>query len=137
MLWRQTPSLLMSDEITVMSREKNYTDLNVWKESRKLVSMIYLLASRFPGEERYGLTSQIKRAVISIPSNIAEGIGRNSNKETRQFCFIAKGSLYEVETQVYLSFDLGFVKQEETKELFDQITTVRKMMIGFIKYLEK
>ena len=117
--------------------EKSYKNLDVWKESRKLVSTIYLLTKEFPEEEKFGLTSQIKRASISIPSNIAEGIGRQSKKETRQFCFIAKGSLYEVETQIYLAFDLGFIQENQTQEIFEQITTVRKLIIGFIKYLDK
>ena len=117
--------------------EYNYKNLDVWKESRKLVSVIYLLTKEFPIDEKFGLTSQIKRASISIPSNIAEGIGRNSKKETRQFCFIAKGSLYEVETQLYLALDLGFVQEKEIEKVLNQITTVRKLIIGFIKYLDK
>jgi len=117
--------------------EQNYKNLDVWKESRKLVSTVYSLAKNFPEEEKFGLTSQIKRASISIPSNIAEGLGRNSKKETRQFVYIAKGSLYEVETQIYLALDLGFLQENQTEEIFNQITTVRKLIIGFIKYLEK
>jgi len=117
--------------------EQNYKNLDVWKESRKLVSIVYSLAKNFPEEEKFGLTSQIKRAYISIPSNIAEGLGGNSKKETRQFVYIAKGSLYEVETQIYLALDLGFLQENQTEEIFNQITTVRKLIIGFIKYLEK
>jgi len=120
-----------------MSGENNYKNLDVWKESRKLVSIIYLLTKKFPNEEKFGLTSQIKRASISIPSNIAEGLGRNSKKETRQFCFIAKGSLYEVETQLYLALDLGFIEENEIEQVLIQLITVRKLIIGFIKYLEK
>jgi len=120
-----------------MGNEYNYKNLAIWKESRKLVSSIYLLTEGFPENEKFGLTSQIKRAVISIPSNIAEGIGRNSKKETRQFVYIAKGSLYEVETQLYLALDLGFIKENQTEEILNQIITVRKLIIGFIKYLEK
>ena len=87
--------------------------------------------------KKFGLTSQIKRASVSIPSNIAEGIGRNSKKETKQFCNIAKGSLYEVETQLYLASDLGFVQEKQIEEVLTQLVTVRKLIIGFIKYLEK
>jgi len=116
--------------------ENNYKNLDVWKESRKLVSIVYLLTKEFPVDEKFGLTSQIKRASISIPSNIAEGLGRNSKKETRQFCFIAKGSLYEVETQLYLALDLGFIQEKQIEEVLTQLTTVRKLIIGFIKYLE-
>ena len=117
--------------------KKDYKNLDVWKESRKLVSIIYALVSDFPEDEKYGLTSQLKRASISIPSNIAEGIGRNSNKETKQFCYIAKGSLYEVETQLFLAIDLQFTSEEEATKVFNQIIIVRKLIIGFIKYLEK
>lgn len=120
-----------------MSDEKNYKNLDVWKQSRELVSLIYTVVSNFPEEEKFGLTSQLKRAAISIPSNIAEGIGRNSKKETKQFCHIAKGSLYEVETQIFLAIDLQFISEKESARVFEQITTVRKLVIGFIKYLEK
>ena len=82
----------------------NYRDLDVWKYSRELVKKVYLLTKKFPKEEIYGLTNQIRRSVVSVPSNIAEGIGRLSNKETIHFLYIAKGSLQEVETQLYLSF---------------------------------
>ena len=82
----------------------NYTDLDVWKYSRELVKKVYLLIKKIPKEEIYGLTNQIRRSVVSVPSNIAEGIGRLSNKETIHFLYIAKDSLQEVETQLYLSF---------------------------------
>ena len=82
----------------------NYTDLDVWKYSRELVKKVYLLIKKNPKEEIYGLTNQIRRSVVSVPSNIAEGIGRQSNKETIHFLYIAKDSLQEVETQLYLSF---------------------------------
>tara|TARA_R110001592_G_scaffold99522_3_gene283531 strand:- start:4501 stop:4866 length:366 start_codon:yes stop_codon:yes gene_type:complete len=120
-----------------MSDEKNYKNLDVWKQARELVSLIYTVVSNFPEEEKFGLTSQLKSASISIPSNIAEGIGRNSKKETKQFCYIAKGSLYEVETQIFLAIDLQFISEDESARIFEQITTVRKLIIGFIKYLEK
>ena len=117
--------------------DKNYKNLDVWKESRKLVSVIYLLAKEFPEDEKFGLSSQIKRAAVSIPSNIAEGLGRQTKKETRQFFYIAKGSLYEVETQIYLAIDLGFVQENEMENVFNQMTSIRKLIIGFIKYLDK
>jgi four helix bundle protein len=120
-----------------MSDEKNYKNLAVWKEARKLVSAVYILTNNFPEDEKFGLTSQLKRAAISIPSNIAEGMGRNSNKETRQYYYIAKGSIYEVETQIYIAIDLGFLEEENVEQIFSQITSVRKLIIGFIKYLEK
>ena len=97
---------------------KSYTDLEVWKYSRELVKLVYLLTKHFPKEEIYGLTNQIRRCSVSVPSNIAEGIGRQSNKETIHFLYIAKGSLQEVETQLYLSFDLGYISEVEFKNIF-------------------
>lgn len=129
--------LVMRINYCKMSDEKNYKNLDVWKEARKLVSLIYVLTNEFPEDEKFGLTSQIKRAVISVPSNIAEGMGRNSSKETRQFFYIAKGSLYEIETQIYLALDLGFIQEKKAEQIFTQIITVRKLIIGFIKYLDK
>ncbi|MFD1258096.1 four helix bundle protein [Mucilaginibacter terrae] len=83
-----------------------FTDLEVWKESRILVKMVYDCVQFFPKEEMYGLQSQIKRSVISIPSNIAEGCGRSHIKDTMQFLYIARGSAaFELETQLYLSLD--------------------------------
>jgi four helix bundle protein len=82
----------------------NYTELEVWKYARGLVKLFYLLTKSFPKEEIYGLINYIRRNVVSVPSNIVEGIGRQSNKETIRFLYVAKGSLQEVETQLYLSF---------------------------------
>ena len=115
---------------------KSYTDLDVWIESRKLVKSIYVLTKSFPKEEMYGLTSQIRRSSISIPSNIAEGIGRQSNKETLHFLHIAKGSLNEVETQLYLSVDLGFVSNKDLKDILENVITSKKLLNGFIKYFK-
>lgn len=89
---------------------KNYIDLDVWKHSRELVKLIYLLTKSFPQKELYGLTTQIRRSSISVPSNIAEGIGRHSDKETFHFLYIVKESIQELETQLYLSFDIGYIK---------------------------
>lgn len=91
--------------------KKNYIDLDVWKGARVLSKEVYLASSQFPSEEKFGLTSQIRRAVVSIPSNIAEGCGRNYPKDNIQFFYIARGSIYEVETQLYLAFDLDFISE--------------------------
>ena len=98
--------------------------------------MTYEAVSSFPREELFGLQSQIKRSVISIPSNIAEGCGRNHLKETIQFLFIARGSAYELEAQLYLSCDLNFVKQEQLDTLLQQLESVRKLLGGLINYLK-
>ena len=86
-----------------MSDNKPYTQLEVWKKARGLVMEIYILTNSFPKEEVYSLTNQIRRAATSIPSNITEGVARNCPKETLQFLHIAKGSLYETETQIYVA----------------------------------
>lgn len=108
-----------------------HKDLEVWKVSRHYVSEIYKLTSLFPNEEIYGLTSQIRRSAISIPSNIAEGCGRRSNKELIQFLYIAIGSLSELETQLLISFDLGFCSLEDCN--LDILVSIRRMLLGLIK----
>ena len=115
----------------------NYTDLEVWKYSRGLVKLVYILTKSFPKEELYGLTNQIRRCVVSVPSNIAEGIGRQSNKETIHFLFIAKGSLQEVETQLYLSYDLEYISEEELKNILEKVISSKKLLNGFINYYKK
>lgn len=111
-----------------------FTNLDVWKEARILVKMVYDATSIFPKEELFGLQSQIKRSVISIPSNVAEGCGRNSLKESLQFFFIARGSAYELEAQLYLSFDLNFITEEQLNSLLKQLETVRKLLGGLVNY---
>ena len=115
----------------------NYTDLDVWKYSRSLVKLVYVQTKLFPKEELYGLTNQIRRSVVSVPSNIAEGIGRQSNKETIHFLYIAKGSLQEVETQLYLSFDLEYISEEELKNILEKVISSKKLLNGFINYYKK
>ncbi len=86
-----------------------YTDLVVWQEARSLAKLVYELTKRFPPDEVYGLSSQMKRAAVSIPSNIAEGFGRASAKEKNQFYYVANGSLVEVETQAYIASDVNLL----------------------------
>ena len=114
----------------------NYTDLDVWKSSRALVKQVYLLSASFPKEELYALTNQLRRCSVSIPSNIAEGLGRRSNKETIHFLFVSKGSLYELETQLFLANDLEYVSNEKLDEILNQITTCKKLLNGFINYFK-
>ncbi len=115
----------------------DYTELDVWKVSRELVKSVYLSTKSFPQDEIYGLTNQIRRCVVSVPSNIAEGVGRQSNKETIHFLYIAKGSLNEVETQLYLAFDLNYISEEELKSIFEQLISNKKLLNGFINYYKK
>lgn len=91
---------------------KNYTDLEIWIETRRLVNEIYQLTKSFPKEEVYGITNQIRRSSISVSSNITEGCGRQSSKETIHFLYIARGSLYELETQLYLSSDQNYISKK-------------------------
>ena len=111
-----------------------FTNLDAWKEARVLVKMVYDCTLSYPKEELYGLQSQIKRSVISIPSNIAEGCGRNHHKDAIQFFYIARGSAFELETQLYLSCDLGFTDEETLNILLEKLTQVRMLLSGLIKY---
>jgi four helix bundle protein len=113
---------------------KSYTDLDVWKKSRLLVKDVYLLTKEFPRDELFGLSSQMKRCAVSIPSNIAEGHGRNHTKDTLQFFYISRGSLYELETQLFLSLDLEFIKKESFDTNFETITHCKQMINGLIRY---
>nr|WP_315190307.1 four helix bundle protein [uncultured Flavobacterium sp.] len=110
---------------------KDHKDLDVWKQSMLLAEDVYALTKEFPSEERFGLSSQIKRAVVSIPSNIAEGAGRKGDKEFIQFLYIAMGSLSELETQLILSDRLQFVNSIEI--YLNQIEKIRKMLFGLIR----
>jgi len=113
---------------------QKYTDLEVWQKSRDLTNMIYKISKSFPEVERFGLTNQMRRCSVSIPSNIAEGCGRNSNKETIHFLYIARGSLYELETQLYISQDQNFITMEINMELQNRIIVCKKLLNGFINY---
>ena len=111
-----------------------YTELDVWQVARMLVSEVYIHSKTFPKEEIFGLTNQLRRAAISVPSNIAEGCGRSSSKEPVHFFFIARGSLYQLETQLYLSQDLGYLSPEVFGSLDKQIENWIKLINGFIRY---
>ena len=111
----------------------NHKDLDVWKESMLLAKEIYLLTNTFPKEELYGITSQIRRSVVSIPSNIAEGAARSSDKEFIQFLYISLGSLAEMETQLLLALDLNFTKNTD---FIPKIEKIRMKILGLIKYLK-
>lgn len=115
---------------------KVYTDLDVWKESRKLVKRIYDLTNSFPKEETYGLSNQIRRCAVSIPSNIAEGCGRNHTNDSIQFFYISRGSLYELETQLFLSYDLNYINEATLNSTLESIITCKKLLNGFIKYYQ-
>ena len=116
---------------------KSYIELNVWIEARKLVTQVYLITKHFPKEELYSITNQIRRCAVSVPSNIAEGCGRQTPKDIIRFLYISRGSLYELETQLYLSNDLKFISDEELKKLLHQVDACKKLLNGFINYYKK
>jgi four helix bundle protein len=111
-----------------IKKSRSYRDLDVWKLSIDLVKEVYRLTTRFPASENFGLTNQIRRAAISIPSNIAEGQGRNSAKEFRQFLAVGLGSVAELETQLIISQVIEYISQEELNPLLNTLDRIRKMI---------
>jgi len=114
---------------------RNFRDLEVWKLGKKIVTDIYQLTGEFPKSETYGLVSQMRRAAISIPSNIAEGFNRYHNKEYRQFLYIALGSCAELETQLEISSDLKLIKDKSRDEMIQKISHETGMLRNLIKKL--
>ena len=116
---------------------KSYKDLDAWKKSMQLVKEVYLLTKGFPKDELYGLTSHIKRAAVSIPANIAEGIGRNYKKDTTQFLHISRGSLYELETLLNIAEMISILKAEDFTSISENINECARIINGLIAYYEK
>lgn len=119
-----------------MSQIQSYKDLEVWKRSMELVVEIYSLVSSFPREEIYGLTSQIKRSAVSIPSNIAEGHKRGSKKDYKRFLHIAFGSGAELETQIEIAKQLQFITIKSAKKTDQLLDEIMKMLHVLIKKLQ-
>ena len=117
-----------------MSSIKSYKELIVWQKAIVLVKEVYEFTNSFPAEEKFGLTSQMRRASVSVPSNIAEGWGRLSKKNYIQFLRTARGSLYELETQIIISVDLNYNDNSETVESL--IIEISKMLNTLIKSLD-
>ena len=111
-----------------------HTKLEAWKEAGELTVDIYALTSKFPKDELYGLISQIRRAAVSVPSNIAEGSARKGTAETIQFLYIAVGSLAELETQIEISRRLGYISNVET--ITKRILLVKQLTLGLVRYLK-
>lgn len=114
---------------------QNYTDLNVWQKSMDLVEEVYTLVKRLPKEEMYALSSQLRRAAVSIPSNIAEGNGRSSKKEYLRFLLISRGSTFEVETQLLICVKVEYLIEEEIERAMTLCSEVKKMLNGLIRNL--
>ncbi|MBW3523414.1 four helix bundle protein [Chryseobacterium sp. NKUCC03_KSP] len=115
---------------------KTHKDLDAWKFSVDLVTLIYELTRDFPKDEIFGLTNQIRRASISIPSNIAEGAARNSTKEFIHFLYISLDSQQEIDTQLLIAKNLKYISEEKYAEIVLKIETVGKLLNGLIKYLK-
>ncbi|MBF6642330.1 four helix bundle protein [Flavobacterium sp. J49] len=115
----------------------SYRDLIVWQKSMSLVTLIYKLVTQLPENEKYGLASQIKRSAVSIPSNIAEGYGRNYRKDYSRFLQIARGSLFENQTQLEIAVNLDFLKADDLEEIKQLSIEVEKMLNSLIKKLEE
>jgi four helix bundle protein len=114
-----------------------YNKLEVWVEARKLTNLVYDLSKVFPKEEIYGLTNQMRRCSVSIPSNIAEGCGRQTAKDTINFLHISRGSLYELETQCYVALDQKYIDENNFNIVFNQMQSCKKLLNGFINYYKK
>ena len=115
---------------------KNYKELKVWQKSYELCLELYRITAKFPKEERYGLTSQIRRSVVSIPSNIAEGYGRKTTLDYIRMLYIAYGSVCELETQILLAGDLDLIDKGEWGVLKKDIAEIERMLKALIKSLE-
>ena len=115
----------------------NYKKLDVWKLSMETVKEIYKLTKSYPTDERYGLISQTNRAAVSIPSNIAEGLGRNYKKDTLQYFHISRASAYEVETLLSVAFQVNIIDKESYNRVNEVLERVLKLINGYINYLEK
>ena len=108
-----------------------FKDLEIWKLSRKLSTEIYSITANFPDNEKFGLSNQLRRASISLPSNIAEGCSRSSNKDFSRFLEIAIGSAYEMETQLLIAFDLGYIDHDRLEVLINNLDQIVKMTSKF------
>jgi len=117
--------------------EKPHKKLDVWKLAIELVLDVYGVIKTFPMEEKYNLTDQLRRAVVSIPSNIAEGAARNTKKEFANFLYIAQGSLSELDTQLEIAFKLGYIKSNDFENLELKMDRIGKMISGLIKALKQ
>jgi four helix bundle protein len=116
---------------------KTHKDLDVWKNSVDLVVSIYEITKMFPKEEMYGMTNQLRRAAVSIPSNIAEGAARAGNKEFIQFLYISLGSMSELETQLVIANKISYISEGILSELLNKINLIRSQISGLIKYLKE
>lgn len=112
---------------------RSFTDLDAWKEGHKLVLQVYKVTKEFPKEEMYGLTNQLRRCAVSITSNIAEGFSRQTYKDKAQFYAISLGSVTELQNQILIARDVGYIDSDNFRELANQSVTVNKIINGLLK----
>ncbi len=119
-----------------MDSNNTFRKLLIWQKSMTLVTEIYKEVKNFPSEELYALTSQIKRSATSIPSNIAEGYGRNSVKDYLRFLNMALSSLFELQTQIEIAYNLKFLKEDNFKTLYENTREIERMLTSFINKIK-
>jgi four helix bundle protein len=122
-------------EVEMTETVRNYRELKIWQKGIQVVKMVYELTKKFPQSEVYGLSSQMQRAAVSIPSNIAEGQARQHSGEFRQFLYTALGSAAELDTQLVLAVELEYATKEVTQPIIDLLLEIRKMTYALIKKL--
>jgi four helix bundle protein len=115
---------------------KSYRDLVVWQKAMELVTEVYRVTKKFPKDELFGLTGQMRRAAVAVPSNIAEGYGKSSRKEYIYFLTHARGSLLELETQVLIASNLSYLKESETDDLLSLVSEVGRIIHGLLSSLK-
>lgn len=114
----------------------NHKELDVWKEGVSFVKKVYKVTSNFPDTEKFGLISQIRRAAVSVPTNISEGAARQSDKELIHFLYISLGSIAELETLFIISADLTYLNEKDFNEINMTLQKIRSMLLGLIRYLK-
>ena len=126
-----------NQEFGIKSKIRSFTDLMVWQESHKVVLSIYKITKNFPNEEIYGLTSQMRRAAVSVTSNIVEGFTRRSKKEKQQFYSIARGSLVELESQLFIARDISYITMKDFEEIHAQIHVAQRLLSAFVQSVNR
>lgn len=116
---------------------KTFRDLLIWQKAMDLVTKCYTFSSNFPKDEQFGLTSQIRRCSISIPSNISEGFGRGTNKDYHRFLTISLGSLFEFQTQIEIAYNLKYISEENFNKLYEDSRELERMLSAFIRKVKQ
>jgi four helix bundle protein len=136
MIYANDKTLANRSSFMETSTVKNFRDLIVWQRGIKLAKEVYQLTSKFPQQEVFGITNQLRRASVSIPSNIAEGQGRQYRKEFVQFLYVAIGSVNELDTQFVIAEEIGYLSQSEVIPVLHEMGEIRKMLFGLIHSLK-